>query len=168
MTEWSARSPTWTVRSPIKPLAMFCGVTVYRLHRSAKRTTTWAEFIRTHLALLVATDFLTVEVVTLRGSVTYYVLFFIHLESRRVDIAGITTHPSEPWMQQIARNVTMDGWGILGDCRYLLHDRDTKYSASDRAWGNMHLACASILVGYRCAAPNIASRDALSGSKGSG
>ena len=82
---------------------------------------------------ILATDFFTVEVVTLRGLVTYYVLFFMHLESRRVDIAGITTHPNEPWMQQIARNVTMDGWGILGDCRYLLHERDTKYSATLRA-----------------------------------
>jgi putative transposase len=42
------------------------------------------------------------EVLTLRGLVTYYVLFFIHLESRRVDIAGITIHPDEPWMKQIA------------------------------------------------------------------
>jgi putative transposase len=50
-----------------------------------KRTTTWAEFIRAHLALLVGTDFFTVEVLTWRGLVTYYVLFFIHLESRRVD-----------------------------------------------------------------------------------
>ena len=38
--------------------------------------------------LLAGTDFFTVEVLTLRGLVTYYVLFFIHLESRRVDIAG--------------------------------------------------------------------------------
>jgi putative transposase len=98
-----------------------------------KRTTTWAEFIRTHLALLAATDFFTVEVLTLRGLVTYYVLFFIHLESRRVDVAGITAHPDEPWMEQIARNVTMDGWGILCGCRYLLHDRDTKYSTAFRA-----------------------------------
>ena len=43
-----------------------------------------AEFIRTHLAALAATDFFTVEVLTLRGVVTYYVLFFIHLDSRRV------------------------------------------------------------------------------------
>ena len=50
-----------------------------------KRTTTWAAFIRTHLALLAGTDFFTAEVLTLRGLVTYYVLFFIHLESRRVD-----------------------------------------------------------------------------------
>jgi putative transposase len=60
-----------------------------------KRTTTWAAFIRSHLALLAGTDFFTAEVLTLRGLVTYYVLFFIHLESRRVDIAGITVHPDE-------------------------------------------------------------------------
>src|SRR5450830_1985637 len=64
-----------------------------------KRTTTWPAFIRTHLALLAGTDFFTAEVLTLRGLVTYYVLFFIHLESRRVDIAGITVHPNEQWMQ---------------------------------------------------------------------
>jgi hypothetical protein len=51
---------------------------------------------------------------------TYYVLFFIHLESRRVEIAGITIHPNEPWMKQMARNVTMEGCGILRDCRYLV------------------------------------------------
>jgi putative transposase len=98
-----------------------------------KHTTTWAEFIRAHLAVLAGTDFFTAEVLTLRGLVTYYVLFFIHLESRKVDIAGITVHPNEPWMQQMARNVTMEGCGILQDCRYLLHDRDTKYTLSFRA-----------------------------------
>jgi putative transposase len=95
-----------------------------------KRTTTWAAFIRAHLAVLAGTDFFTVEVFTLRGLVTYYVLFFIHLESRRVNIAGITVHPDERWMQQIARNVTMEEWGVLQNCRYLLHDRDTKYTRS--------------------------------------
>jgi putative transposase len=95
-----------------------------------KRTTTWAEFIRIHLAVLAGTDFFSVEVLTLRGLVTYYVLFFIHLASRRVKIAGITAHPSEHWMKQMARNVTMEGCGALGDSRYLLHDRDTKYAAS--------------------------------------
>jgi putative transposase len=112
---------------------MCCAVTVYRPAPERKRTTTWAEFIRTHLALLAATHFFTVEVLTLPGLVTYYVLFFIHLESRRVDVAGITAHPDEPWMQQIVRNVTMDGWGILCSCRYLLHDRDAKYSAAFRS-----------------------------------
>jgi transposase InsO family protein len=98
-----------------------------------KHTTTWATFIRAHLAVLAGTDFFTVEVLTLRGLVTYYVLFFIHLESRRVDIAGISVHPNEPWMKQMARNATMEGCGTLRDCRYLLHDRDTKYTPSFRA-----------------------------------
>jgi putative transposase len=98
-----------------------------------RRTSTWAEFIRAHLAVLAGTDFFTVEVLTLRGLATYYILFFIHLESRKVEIAGITTHPIEQWMTQMARNVTMQGSGALGDSRYLLHDRDTKYTASFQA-----------------------------------
>src|SRR5450830_5400 len=98
-----------------------------------KHTTSWKDFIRAHMDVLVGTDFFTVEVLTLKGLVTYYVLFFIHLESRKVDIAGITVHPDQPWMQQMARNVTMEGCGTLRDCRYLLHDRDTKYTISFRA-----------------------------------
>jgi putative transposase len=98
-----------------------------------KCSTSWAAFIRAHLAVLAGTDFFTVEVLTLRGLVTYYVLFFIHLESRKVNIAGITVHPDEQWMQQMARNVTMEGCGALCDRRYLLHDRDAKYTQSFRA-----------------------------------
>ena len=65
-----------------------------------KRTTTWAAFIRAHLAVLAGTDFFSVEVFTLRGLVSFYVLFFIHLESRKVHLAGITVQPNERWMQQ--------------------------------------------------------------------
>jgi transposase InsO family protein len=95
-----------------------------------KTTTTWKEFIRTHLDVLVATDFFTAEVWTLGGLVTYYVLFFIHLGSRQVHIAGVTPHPNAPWMMQVARNVTMDEWGFLAPGQYLIHDRDTKFCAA--------------------------------------
>ena len=97
-----------------------------------KRTTTWADFIRAHMAVLAGTDCFTVEVLTLRGLVTYYVLFFIHLHSRKVEVSGLTPHPNGQWMKQIARNVTMDEWGFLEGCRYLIHDRDTKYCQSFR------------------------------------
>ena len=60
-----------------------------------KKTTTWTEFIRSHMEGLAATDFFTAEVWTQGGLVTYYVLFFIHLATRRVHIAGITPHPNE-------------------------------------------------------------------------
>ena len=76
------------------------------------KTTTWKEFIRRHMDVLAGTDFFTVEVLTWRGLVTYYVLFFIHLESRRVSIAGITDHPEACWMRQVARNATCEGLGI--------------------------------------------------------
>jgi transposase InsO family protein len=92
-----------------------------------KTTTTWKAFIRTHLDVLMATDFFTAEVWTLGGLVTYYVLFFIHLSSRKVHVAGITPHPNEAWMIQIARNVTMEEWGFLSPGQYLIHDRDSKY-----------------------------------------
>jgi len=95
-----------------------------------KTTTTWKEFIRTHMDVLVATDFFTAEVWTLGGLVTYYVLFFIHLESRQVHIAGMTPHPNEAWMVQVARNLTMEEWGFLSPGQYLIHDRDTKFCAA--------------------------------------
>jgi len=98
-----------------------------------KRTTTWTDFIRAHMAVLAGTDFFSVEVLTLRGLVTYYVLFFIHLESRRIEVAGMTRHPNEAWMKQIARNVTMEEWGFLESRRYLIHDRDTKFTDLFRA-----------------------------------
>jgi transposase InsO family protein len=92
-----------------------------------KTTTTWKEFIRTHMDVLVATDFFTAEVWTLGGLVTYYVLFFIHLSSRQVHVAGLTPHPNQAWMMQVARNVTMEAWGCLAPGQYLIHDRDGKY-----------------------------------------
>jgi hypothetical protein len=67
-------------------------------HRAGPRrsqNTTWREFIESHMAVLAGIDFFTVEVLTW-GLVTYYVLFFIHLESRRVSLAGITRHPARP------------------------------------------------------------------------
>jgi putative transposase len=92
-----------------------------------KKTTTWKEFIRLHMEVLWATDFFTTEVWTLGGLVTYYVLFFIHLETLQVHIAGVTSHPNEQWMKQIARNITMDEWGFLKPGQYLIHDGDGKF-----------------------------------------
>jgi transposase InsO family protein len=77
--------------------------------------------------VLVATDFFTTGVWTMAGLVTYYVLFFIHLASRKIHIAGVTPHPDQPWMMQIARNVTMADWGCLASGQYLIHDRDGKF-----------------------------------------
>jgi putative transposase len=111
---------------------------ILRRHRVApapkrSQVTTWKDFIATHINVLAGCDFFTVEVLTWRGLVTYYVLFFLHLESRRVQIAGITRHPDQEWMEQIGGSATQESWGYRRPCRYLLHDRDTKFCASFRS-----------------------------------
>jgi putative transposase len=96
-------------------------------------TTTWKDFIASHMDVLAGADFFTAEVLTWSGLATYYVLFFIHLETRRVTIAGLTRHPTESWMEQMARNATDESTGCLRELRYVLHDRDTKFCASFRS-----------------------------------
>jgi putative transposase len=69
-------------------------------HRTSARAeshTTWKEFIRSHMEMLAGTDFFTVEVLTWRGLVTYYILFFIERGTRRVSL-GITRHPDSSWV----------------------------------------------------------------------
>jgi len=88
----------------------------------------WAQFLKMHWEVLAATDFFTVEVATWQGLVTYYVLVVIELATRRVQIAGITPHPTAAFMQQCARHLTDPFAGFLLGKRYLIHDRDTKYT----------------------------------------
>ena len=92
-----------------------------------KKPTPWKEFIRAHRDVLAATAFFTTEVWTLRGLVTYSVLFFMHVATRRVHIAGLTPCPNESGMTHTARTLTMADEGFLVDHRYLIHDRDGKY-----------------------------------------
>src|SRR5260370_11739507 len=97
-----------------------------------RQTTSWKDFIRAHMAVMAGTDFFTVVVVTLRGCRSYYVLFFIHLESRRICLAGVTRHPDQECMEQLARKVTVAEIGFLPNRTYVLHDRDSKYCLSFR------------------------------------
>src|SRR5512138_3412534 len=83
--------------------------------------------------VLAGCDFFTVEVLSWRGLVTYYVLFFLQLETRWVGIAGITRHPDQEWMEQIARSATQEGCVYLYLFLYVLIDCDTNFCASFRA-----------------------------------
>jgi putative transposase len=86
----------------------------------------WPQFLKLHWDVLTATDFFTVEVTTWHGLVTYYVLVVMDLATRRVEIAGITPHPTAAFMQQCARQLTDPFEGFLVGKHYLIHDRDTK------------------------------------------
>jgi len=66
-----------------------------------------------------------VETVWLR---TLYVLFFIELSTRRVHLGGVSTRPRSAWVTQQARNLAVEG--RLGEIRFLIRDRDAKFSGS--------------------------------------
>lgn len=85
----------------------------------------WRQFIRAHLDTAWACDFFTEEVWTRAGLVTCYVLFFIHLGTRRVYIANVTTSPNATWTRQQARNFLMHLDDISEPCTHMIHDRDT-------------------------------------------
>jgi putative transposase len=87
----------------------------------------WTQFLRTQAAGTLACDFLTVETV---GLTRLYVLFVIELDHRRVHLAGITAHPTGAWVAQAARNLLMDLDEQAHRFRFLIRDRDSKFSAA--------------------------------------
>ena len=92
------------------------------------RPSSWRTFLKAHWGQIAATDFFSAEVWTPRGLTTYYVLFIIDLKTRRAHLAGITTNPDEAYMAQIARNLTDAFDGFLTGHRFLILDRDGKFT----------------------------------------
>ena len=99
---------------------------------SRRRATTWKTFLKAHWEVLAAVDFSTVEVWTKNGLITFYLLVVMELATRRVHFAGARVSPGDPWMKQMARNLTGADDGFLLGKRYLLMDRDTKFSEGFR------------------------------------
>lgn len=89
----------------------------------------WHDFLMRHAATLWCSDFLSVKTVTLGGVVDMYLLFFLHLGTRRVYLAGITAQPDRNWVTQQARNFALhlDEQGL--EITHLIIDHDTKYVA---------------------------------------
>jgi putative transposase len=90
--------------------------------------TPWRKFIAVHMNVMVACDFFCKTVWTPLGRQMAYVLMFVHLGSRKVFTSPSTLNPTDEWMRQQARNVSMwaEEEGI--DIRFLIHDRDTKFT----------------------------------------
>ena len=99
-----------------------------------EKRTSWKTFLKAHWDVLAATDFFTVEVWTARGLATHYVLFILHLATRCVHIAGMTTGPNAAFLQQVARNTTDVEDGFLREKRFLILDRDKKYTEEFRGY----------------------------------
>ena len=97
-----------------------------------ERPTSWRTFLKAHAGTIAAADFFSVEVWTARGLVTHYVLFAIDLATRAVHVAGVTTNPDGAFMAQVARNLTDSIDGFLRGKKYLVIDRDTKFTEAFR------------------------------------
>jgi transposase InsO family protein len=96
------------------------------------KKTTWTEFLKTHWEVLAAADFFTVDIWTGCGLTRFAVLFIIDLATRRIHIAGIASEPDSAWMSQIARNLTDVGDGFLTGKRFLILDRDPRFTQAFR------------------------------------
>ncbi|HYA44056.1 MAG TPA: integrase core domain-containing protein [Acidimicrobiales bacterium] len=107
--------------------------TVRRILRRAglgpapRRGQGWAGFLRSQVAGVLAVDFFIVDTIWLTQ---LYVLFAIEVKSRAVRVLGVTKHPDGAWATQVARNLVADLEDKGRSFRFLVRDRDSKFTAT--------------------------------------
>ena len=119
-------------RSSVRRILKDEGLTPSPTRRSRAEETVWQKFIRLHVNSLVACDFFTKSIITPIGIRTAYGLAFIHVGTRKVFLSPATYHPNDSWVLQQARNALMWLEDQQLEARFLIHDRDSKFSAAFR------------------------------------
>jgi len=119
-------------RSSVRRILKDEGLAPSPLRRGKAGETTWQKFIRLHVNTLVACDFFSKSVITPLGVRLAYSLAFIHIGTRKVFLSPSTYHPHDRWVQQQGRNLMMWLEENQLQARFLIHDRDSKFSAGFR------------------------------------
>lgn len=134
--EMARDNPTWGYRRICGELAglghKIAPSTIWEILKAAdidptplRAAASWKQFLSAQAKTIAAVDFFHVDTVFLRR---LYVLFVIEHHNRRVRLAGITAHPTAAWTVQQARNVLMDVGERADGLKFLIRDRDAKYT----------------------------------------